>query len=269
MKKNPQNTLPPRIERYEFKYTIPYDYIAPISRFASVYCSLDKYSAATDDHFYQIRNLYFDSPDYMFLKRRMEHNPNRFNMRVRSYANSPGSLHFLEIKHKIGDVIRKYRSMGNDRLWFMPFIRPEYPSRYRPKSETEQRNRRLFERLVHTYDAAPKVMTQYRRMAWVSDVDDYARVTFDVDLCCREERRYTLIPQEHEMVACDPEVIFDPGCSVILELKCYTSYVPLWMLDLIKHFDLRRRSFSKYMTGIREVLQLCRYGNADRVSMLA
>jgi hypothetical protein len=45
------------------------------------------------------------------------------------------------------------------------------------------------------------------------------------------------------------ETCFDPGCSVILELKCHASTVPFWMLDLVRRFELRRRSFSKYLNG--------------------
>lgn len=268
MKTNKQKTLPPRIERYELKYTIPLDYIDPISEFASAYCSLDKYSAKSPTHFYQINNLYFDSPNYLFLKRRIEHCPNRFNMRIRSYRDNPGSRYFLEIKHKIGDVIRKYRCMGDDQMWFMPFIHSGYKTKYKPGSDIEASNRQLFERLLQTYNASPKVLMQYQRKAWVSEVDDYARVTFDVNLRCMPEMRYNLNPQENEMISCDPEVVFDPGCSVILELKCQTTQVPLWMLDMIKYFNLRRRSFSKYRTGIYEVFQIYRYDQAVRMAML-
>jgi len=47
-------------------------------------------------------------------------------------------------------------------------------------------------------------------------------------------------------------------------LKCYTTEVHLWMIDLIKHFNLRRRGFSKYVTGVSEVLNLFRYDDSYR-----
>lgn len=269
MKAKKQKALPPRIERYELKYTIPYAYIEPISQFASVYCSLDKYSENTENHFYQVNNLYFDSPNYLFLKRRIEHSPNRFNMRIRSYKDNPGTLYFMEIKHKIGDVIRKYRSMGSDNMWFLPLINSGYEVRNTCRNETERKNRQIFERLLETYNATPKILMQYMRKAWVSDVDDYARLTFDVDLRCMPEHRFNLTPLEDQMVSCDPEVVFDPGCAVILELKCQTTKVPLWMLDLVKYFNLQRRSFSKYMTGIFEIMQYCRYDPALRMALSA
>ena len=118
---------------------------------------------------------------------------------------------------------------------------------------------KLFERLVYSYDASPVVLTQYLRKAWISEVDDYARVTFDIDLRFRPENAYNPVPGENDMVSCDHSLIFDPECSVILELKCYTTSVPVWMLDLIRLFNLKRNSFSKYAAGASELLGLYQY----------
>jgi hypothetical protein len=59
---------------------------------------------------------------------------------------------------------------------------------------------------------------------------------------------------------------FDPGCNVVLELKCYTSSVPAWMVDMIRYFNLQRRSFSKYLTGASELFGLYRYDTGERES---
>ena len=50
----PQKVIPPVLARYELKYVIPKELIEPISQFASVYCSLDKYSAVQKDFCYEI-----------------------------------------------------------------------------------------------------------------------------------------------------------------------------------------------------------------------
>ena len=263
-----QQPLLPRIVRYELKYLIPFEWIEPVSEFAAVYCSLDQYSVESENGFYRVNNLYLDSPGYIFLKRRMENAPDRFNMRIRSYGDTPGQRYFLEIKRKAGDVIRKYRSQVSDPGWLLSFPEPGGSACPDCSDAVEIRNRELFERLVRTYDAAPKILTQYLRKAWVSEVDDYARLTFDVDLRYMPESGYNLIPRESEMVSCDPETVFDPGCAVVLELKCTAPHVPLWMIDLVKHFHLQRRGFSKYMTGIREVFQLHRYDMGSQLSVL-
>ena len=261
-----QQPLPSRIARYELKYLIPFEWIEPISEFAAVYCSLDKYSLKSENGFYRVNNLYMDSPGYIFLRRRMENAPDRFNMRIRSYDDAPGQRYFLEIKRKTHDVIRKYRSQVSDPGWLRSFQEPGCRACSDASDTVEIRNRELFERLVCTYDAAPKILSQYLRKAWVSEVDDYARLTFDVDLRYMPETDYNLVPRESEMVSCDPETVFDPGCAVVLELKCTAPHVPLWMIDLIKYFNLHRTGFSKYMTGICEALQIYRYDTGARVA---
>ncbi len=263
MQDDAPRTALPIIERIEIKFSIPFSMVESISEFVSVYCSLDKYSSQSENGYYIVRNLYFDSPEYLFLRMRLSRVQNRFNIRVRSYGGDAGMPYFLEIKQKTGQVIRKYRSKVSDQEWYKVFSEPGYESIEESDNPIEGRNRKLFERLTYTYDATPKVLTQYVRKAWVSDVDDYARVTFDKELMYKPETEYNLVTNEAVMIPCDPETVFDPGCSVILELKCYSAFIPLWMIDLIKYFNLQRRSFSKYMTGVLEVLGLYDYGSTS------
>ena len=77
MSRRHQKTIPALLQRYEMKFVIPRDMIEPISDFASVYCSLDKYSAKSPSTFYRVNNLYFDTPNYLFLKRRLAGSENR------------------------------------------------------------------------------------------------------------------------------------------------------------------------------------------------
>ena len=73
--------------------------------------------------------------------------------------------------------------------------------------------------MIYAYDAAPKVLTQYLRKAYVSDIDEYGRVTFDTDLRYQPEEEHNMVPHEDKMVPLDNETLFDPGSNVILELK--------------------------------------------------
>ncbi|MBI9093003.1 MAG: polyphosphate polymerase domain-containing protein [Desulfobacterium sp.] len=238
----------------------------PISEFASVYCSPDKYALDAANGFYRVNSIYLDSPAYLFLRRRLEGVQNRFNMRIRSYGDHPDLPYFLEIKQKTGGVVRKYRVPVTDKDWYRIYTEPGFEEKRDHGGVTENINKKLFERMVYTYNATPKILTQYLRKAWISDVDDYARLTFDVDLRFRQETGYRPVPNQGEMVSCDHTLAFDPGCAVILELKCYTSRVPLWMIDLIRFFNLERRSFSKYLTGASELMALHRYDADSRIS---
>lgn len=264
MRRGHQEVAPPILQRYESKFVIPRRLIGPISDFASVYCSLDKHSECTEDHFYRCNNLYFDTPGYLFLMRRILNNgENRFNMRIRTYSDTASSPCFFEIKQRNVNIIKKYRTVVHDENWPRMFEDLAY-NFHKEKAMEADSNKALFFRMAYAYNATPKVLSQYLRKAYVSDVDDYARVTFDTDLRYQSADGYNLIPDESKMVPLDNETLFDAGCNVVLELKCYTTYVPLWMIDLIRYFDLRRRSFSKYVTGVSNVISQYKSDHAIR-----
>jgi len=252
MKRNGSPDVLPVLERYELKFVIPADMIEPISRFAAAYCSLDSYSAKSPDGFYRVNNLYFDTPHYRFLRNRLDGSENRFNMRVRTYSDSNPLPCFFEIKQKKVNIIRKYRARVTAEDW--PRLL-EGPPDEAPALPADG-NRDLFVETAQRFMAAPAVLSQYLRRAYVSDHNAYARITFDTDLRYQSPEGYSLVPDEGCMTPLDNETIFDDGCSVVLELKCYTTQVPLWMIDLICRFDLRRRSFSKYVTGVKNVISL-------------
>lgn len=265
MKNSTQQEMPSLLERYELKYLIPLSLIDPISAFASIYCTTDRYAENREDGFYDIYSLYFDTPDYLFLRRRMQGAENRFNMRIRTYDDNSGLPCFFEVKQKYGGVVRKYRAMVNDSKW--PEVLQNSSHHLESfKNEKEALNAELFIRLASSYQAAPKILTHYRRKAYISEVDDYARVTFDMNLRYQPEERFNLIPDNDLMNFYDNSTIFDPECSVILELKCYSTQVPLWMVDLIRYFDLQRGSFSKYLQSITQLFESFQYDQGDRVS---
>ncbi len=260
-----RNKDPYQLERIESKFTIPIGLIEPISDFASIYCSLDRHAISSPDGFYRINNLYFDTPEFLFLKKRLANCENRFNMRIRSYSDTQESPCFFEVKQRKDNAIKKMRAPVDDKNWHRLFDEPGYhPENAGGDAATFDSNKSLFLKLALAYNATPKVLTQYRRRAFVSAVDDYARATIDTELRCQSRESYDLIPDERQMVSCDDITCFDPGCSAVLELKCYASYVPLWMSDLVRHFDLRRRSFSKYVTGIARVLDRYHYDPSIR-----
>lgn len=265
MRRSEQKEIPALLERYELKYMIPHSMIGAISDYLSVYCSLDKYSENSEDGFYSINNLYFDTPNFLFLKKRLDGSENRFNMRIRSYNSISGSPCFFEIKQKSFGVVRKYRAAVFDENWKNLFKAPGYEMD-NIINEHNRSNVSLFYRTAYSYQAEPKVLTCYRRKAYISDVDEYARATFDCDLRYQPMEEYTLIPDEMQMVSYDNAAVFDPECNVILELKCYASFVPMWMLDMIRYFDLQKTGFSKYATGIMEALGINIQDRSDRTS---
>lgn len=261
----PQKDIPSLLERYELKYLIPEEMVEPISSFVSAYCDLDYYSEKQRDGYYPINSLYFDSPCFIFLRRRLHRLPSRYNLRIRSYGSSDGLPCFFEVKHKKNKQIRKYRARIEDKGWAERFTFPGYHEE-NAGQEKNAAMAQLFRHLALSNNASPKILTQYKRKAFISNVDDYARVTFDKALKYQARSAYNLLPGPEAMINYDDSTIFDPGAGIILELKCYTSSVPLWMLDLIRCFNLKQGRFSKYAAGMAAVFQSVRYDDGLRIS---
>ncbi|MEN8129497.1 MAG: polyphosphate polymerase domain-containing protein [Pseudomonadota bacterium] len=247
--------LPPVKERYELKYMIPREMVEPITRFISPYCSMDAFSARTEGNFYPVNSLYFDTRGLEFLKQRLWGKESRFNMRARAYGNGDAPPYFLEIKHKTGTCVKKYRTTLSDGEWPRILADPMYRCAD-IDDPVQRRNKELFLRLAMSYAIEPKILTSYRRRAFFSTVNDYARVTMDIDLCYQLEEGYNLSPDARSVYYNNQTIFsgnehsfatenYGPG-RVILELKCNIGQTPSWMLDLVASFEPKQVGFSKY-----------------------
>lgn len=239
-------------ERYELKFLIPEELIDDICEFVEIYCELDPFSAREPDKFYKVNNIYLDSPNYLFLKKRLSGIDHRFNMRIRAYGDNPQFPYFCEVKHKTMGIVKKKRAKISDENWAELFENYDFEGENIISDDNDYR--RHFLRLAFVHNAEPKVFTQYRRKAYASVVDDYARVTFDRDLRFERRSEYDLNPIEENLTHYDHPLNFYDDNNIILELKC-TTQVPKWFQDMISYFNLTRTSFSKYATGVADTLQ--------------
>jgi hypothetical protein len=57
------------------------------------------------------------------------------------------------------------------------------------------------------------------------------------------------------MESYDTATIFRHEAHCILELKGQVSHLPLWMVDLVRTFDLKRVAFSKFRYGMMRILR--------------
>lgn len=226
---------PLNLNRYELKYLIPSSMVEGISRFIETYCEIDYYSEISPDLFYTINSLYLDSPSLYLMRAKEMTTGYSFNVRIRSYGDGKEPPYFFEVKHKVGEFVKKKRAVTHNKDWLSEVDRP-----------SSDRNLEHFKFIKESYNLHPQILTQYRRKAYLSLVDDYARVTFDRDLRYMECEDWSLIPDESKMCHYDqPEFFGYRGDNVVLELKCEKK-IPLWMVDLIRTFELERKSFSKY-----------------------
>ena len=240
-------------EHYELKFIIPTDLIEPIIKYASIYCEPDPYSKKYKDGFYPINSLYFDTFNYKFLRKKLLNQSKRYNIRVRSYGYDPEPPYFFEVKQRNSIFMSKLRTTVNSKNWadifFNLFDNPEW--------EKDIANPLMKEFLLKVFlnNAAPKVLICYRRLALLSTINEYARLTFDRDLCFKLENEYIFNRNESDLTYFAGFFPTAAGSNIILELKCRND-MPLWMMDLIRKFNLQRSSFSKYASGMLESFRL-------------
>lgn len=245
-----------RLERYELKYHVPVTMLPALETFLRPWCELDPSCEKRKDGFYWLTSLYLDSPRHTFLKWGSQKQEGRFNMRIRAYGDRPersSSWHF-ELKEKSCDQVTKLRGVyhGSDPrlLWDDP------DAVFRGAKGEDLANLRRFYLRAMTYNATPFVLTQYRRKAWFGTMEDYARVTLDIGMRWREESGFDFSVDPRDMRPSDLPERFDPGCNAVLELKCSRQQIPIWMMDLIRSFDLVRSGFSKFESAGQGLLLL-------------
>ena len=87
-------------KRYELKYLLTQAQKQIILRAMEPYMQLDKYGRTT------IRNIYYDTDDYLLIRRSIEKPVYKEKLRIRSYQRAnPDSTVFVELKKKYQSVV--------------------------------------------------------------------------------------------------------------------------------------------------------------------
>ena len=225
-----------QIRRYEAKYTITEDTARAIREWIRPVFSPDAHADPATGA-YTVNNLYLDTPDRRFYLDTKLRKRRRFKLRVRYYGPEPDDFLVLEVKSRDDRIVWKRRDAVDAARW--PDVLGEVPAGGgRPDS---------FLDLATLCGATPVLHVRYTREPWVSDVDDYGRVTFDREL------RYRLCYGAWEMATDEGDLVLydDPvtarsgGSPIVLEVKTET-WVPPWAQALVQRFDLVQSGFSKY-----------------------
>lgn len=241
-----------RFERLELKYLIDEATAERIRRDVEPFCAPDRHSLVTTPagdcarRGYEVSSLYLDTPGLAFYHAKERGDPERVKLRIRGYGGSPRAI--LECKRRVADVIDKTRVTVDRKD-----VERAAAGGIDPGPDHPEARRFLtdFAATLARSGAEPTLLLRYVREAWVSDVDHYARVTFDREIAACRTRRYSLdAPHDERWCRFDDHWHREEETrSVVLELKCH-SCIPGWMTDLIRKHALKRQSFSKYSIGI-------------------
>jgi len=231
--------------RYEMKYLIDEPCARAVAEFAMAYLEPDEYAATRPNYEYPVHSLYLDSPDLALCRASLHGERNRFKLRIRVYDDDPASPAFFEIKRRLDSVILKRRA-AVQRSSVQRLLAGQWPH----LTDLQQTNHGMyygalqhFCGLQSTVRAEGMIFVSYVREAYVTPNENTVRVTFDRRI---RTRRYN----NDFSVADSPDWVDPRVNGVVLEIK-FTDRFPIWVRDMVRMFNLDRRSMAKYVTCVR------------------
>jgi hypothetical protein len=228
--------------RREWKYLLPRERVDTLRRLVRAACEPDRH--ARSDGTYRIRSLYLDRPDCGLFHASRRDAERRHNLRLRCYPDAPASPVFAEVKSRIGDAVHKTRGRLPAAGWLETLASP---GRYRSPALDNF----LARSAVH--DARPIVVVEYRREAFVSTIDAYARVSIDTSVVCELRDRMTLDPLSRRRPI-DGLGIDSRESPCVVELK-WAGPAPRWMAAIVEGLEVSREAFSKFRAGTFAIAQ--------------
>lgn len=224
--------------RREQKYLITTDQYLELVTRMSPYMRPDR--NGIDGH-YTITTLYFESHDkkiYYETKNKLKF---RQKLRLRIYDDTDirGNA-FFEVKQKHKKVVNKRRMV----LPLAEAYRYLYEESATSLEDYQTSNLQVFREIDYYrefYQLRPEMVVSYDRHAFHHIEDPDLRVTFDLNLRCRNhDLRIEHGPYGKHFI--DPHL-------VVLEVKVSDS-VPLWLTRILQDLECEQRSASKFCTSL-------------------
>ncbi len=247
------------LRRYELKYTVTESQARAIRDYIQPLFSLDPH-ASRGQGGYTVNNVYLDTPGLRFYYDAKFRQETRLKSRIRYYGPAPDTCVVLEVKHRHNTVSWKRRRQIPAAAW------PGVLDVSRSGSATAAfiDLPETFEEVNHLHSTTPVLHVRYFREPYVSDIDDYGRITFDRGL------RYRLAHGSPELGCDDAGMTYygdqasvqEEDSPVVLEIKT-SAFVPHWATDLIRRFSLQQRGYSKYCY----VLDACMENGYDAMDL--
>ena len=209
--------------RYEKKYMLTAPQYQQIVSALADYTVPDVYGQ-TD-----IYTIYYDTPDFLLIRRSLEKPVFKEKLRLRIYGKpEDSSTAFVEIK-------RKYNKTVYKRRFPLPYAKAlEYFQN--PFGDTQIA--REIDYALHYYpNIQPAMAITYSRVSRIGKEDPSLRITFDSDICWKRE------PISFDTAFTGVPLL--PAGSKLMEIKAAHS-IPLWLARLLTRYSCYPDSFSKY-----------------------
>lgn len=221
--------------RVEKKYLMTRDQFEQLQEALKPYLVPDDYPVST------ICNLYYDTSDYLLIRRSIEKPNYKEKFRLRSYGvPEPGSPVFMEIKKKYDGIVYKRRVR----------VTAFEAQRYLAGGPVPLCNDKQIMREIHwfcrRYPLQPAMFLAYDRWAYRGADDPNLRITFDRNIRYRTD--------DLDLTHGDRGTRLLPKDTVLMEIKI-PGAAPLWLSHILSELGIFSNSFSKYGRCYQRVLQ--------------
>ena len=221
-------------KRYELKYMLTKEQKQKVLDAMKPYMEPDIYGRST------IRNIYFDTDNYLLIRRSIGGPAYKEKLRIRSYSKAQSdSTVFVELKKKYDHIVYKRRMSLPEREAMDWVCGSEHCQKH------TQISNEIDYFLSYYKTLHPAVFLSYEREAFFAKDDSDFRVTFDDTILCREND-----------MSLTSEVYGTPilpNGMVLMELKC-SGGIPMWMTHILSELHVYKTSFSKYGTAYQTLI---------------
>lgn len=221
-------------KRHELKFLITKSQKEKILSHLLEYMQPDEYGKTT------IRNLYYDTDDYLLIRRSIDKPVYKEKIRLRSYQSAAGEDKvFVELKKKYNSLVFKRRmilSCDTAKKWLSG--QTERPNDSQIAREIDYFLR--FYKSVH-----PTVFLSYEREAYYSRENRSFRVTFDSNILCRTDD----LSLGSDIYG--TPVLPDEMC--MMEIKC-SGAIEKWLVSVLSEEKIFKTSFSKYGRAYQQLI---------------
>ena len=219
-------------KRYEIKYILTARQKAALMEALEGHMKLDDYGRTT------IRNVYYDTPDKILIRRSLEQPVYKEKLRVRSYSRvSEDENVFVEIKKKYAGIVYKRRAAVQQHMaegWLTGDAPQPYFSQITDEIEYMRR---------HYKNLEPSCFISYERESYFPIDGSSLRLTLDENILGRSFD-LSLLQGIYGAHIIDKDL-------TLMELKT-PGALPLWITRFLSENNIRKTSFSKYGTYYKE-----------------
>ena len=221
-------------KRYEIKYLINKVQYDMIKKEMDSYMMADVHGRST------ILSLYFDTPDYLLVRRSLEHPVYKEKLRLRSYGTADSdSLVFVELKKKYDSIVYKRR------IAMTQHNADDYLLRGKPAPDS-QITREIDYFLSFYNEIRPSVLLSYQREAFYSKCNQDFRITFDNQILWRNYD-LSLCKGIYGMPLLEND-------QILMEIKT-SGAIPMWLVQILSREKIFKTSFSKYGSAYKAIFE--------------